>query len=166
MLADLDQRTADWFGEDNAEATHLDYVAAWQAEGKTLSQLALELRISWEMIKDHLNRKHGREETNARLTRAREEGAHRLAEQSLDIADKARPEDVQVARLQVSTRQWVAEKWNARELGQKQGATVQINVGALMLAALQAPPPTAIPAAIADEAEVLSLDSATSYEVE
>jgi len=166
MILELERRTLLEF-PDEPEATILDYVVRWQSNGKTLSKLCLELEVSWELLKDTLNRKWGRDEVNARLSRAREDAAHRLADETLDIADAATDDNVQAARLQVSTRQWVAERWN-RELAPNKQAGIQINIGTLMLEALRQPPPPvpAIAAAIVEEAQLLSADNAETCEVE
>jgi len=115
---------------------------------------------------NYLRRKCGVDAVRETLRAARETGAHVLVEQSLDISDAATPESAQVARLQVTSRQWVAERWNARELAAK-GATVavQVNVGALMLDALRQPVADLQPAldtAIAEPANLLSAGNTAS----
>ena len=44
--------------------------------------------------------------------RAREAQADFYVEEIIDIADKATPEEAQVARLQIDTRKWVASKFH------------------------------------------------------
>jgi hypothetical protein len=81
------------------------------------------------------------------LSRARAGGSYRLLDESLSIADGVQSKnDVPAARLQVSARQFVIEKWNAAELGQKAGASLTLNVTQLHLAALQAVSNSAVPA--------------------
>jgi hypothetical protein len=69
------------------------------------------------------------------LSQARTVAAQALAEQSLAISDGANPEGVQVARLQVETRKWLASKYDTALFGDKPG--VQINIGQLHLDALR-----------------------------
>jgi hypothetical protein len=172
MLAELERRTRTEF-PDEPEATHLDYVARWQAGGDTGLKLAKELGVSWELLKDNLDRKYGRETVNTQLSRAREAGAHRRVDMALDIADEISDEpskeEIAKARVQIQANQWVAEKWNARELGAKQGAGTVINIGTLMLDALMQPPPPnpfVIPAVIAEDAQLVSATDAETCEVE
>lgn len=51
------------------------------------------------------------------VTRARREGAAAMADQTIDIADAAQPDDrgrVEKDRLRVSARQWLAAKYDSR----------------------------------------------------
>jgi AraC-like DNA-binding protein len=169
MIAQLEQRTRAEF-EDEPERTHLDYVADWQASGKTLRALCREINVSPPMLSDYLRVEFGAEVARDALSRARENAAHLLAEESMEIADDATPAVAQVANLQVRTRQWVAERWNRRELGNQAGATLNISIGALMLDALRQPVPiqatSAIVDAIALPSNSLTPDESVSYEVE
>lgn len=162
---DLRRRTVERFADD-AGATALDYVADWIAAGNTLTALAKQLGVSTTLVSAYLRREYGADLTRDTLRAAREHGAHVLTDQSLDIADAATPETVNVARVQIATRQWTAERWNARELGAKTAnVAVQVNVGALMLEALRQPVATLQPAtenAIAEQADVLSIESAST----
>ncbi len=138
MAAELRRRTLERFDDPNA--TVLDYCADWVASGQTMAKLARELEVSHSLVMTFLRHEHGTDVVRDVMRDARETGAHVLAEQSIDIADAATPDDVQVARLRAGTRQWVAERWNARELASKSATTaVQINVGALLLDALRQP---------------------------
>lgn len=49
--------------------------------------------------------------------RAKEDQADYFAEDIIDIADLASPEDVQVAKLRVDTRKWVASKFKPKKYG-------------------------------------------------
>lgn len=139
MAVELRRRTAERFA-DSPSATPLDYVADYVAAGSTLTALARELGVSHSLVMDWLRRQHGADTVRETMRAARETGAHVLVEQGLDIADAATAETVNVARLQVSTRQWVAERWNARELASKPAnVALQVNVGTLMLDALRQP---------------------------
>lgn len=79
----------------------------------------------------------GGEERTASYARARARGAHSIAEDALTIADEASPADVQVARLRVDTRKWIAGKLNPDEYSDKQQPAVSIDLGSLALDALR-----------------------------
>lgn len=51
--------------------------------------------------------------------RAREEQADVIFDEVLDIADDAKPEDVQVARLRIDARKWMAGKMRPKKYGDK-----------------------------------------------
>lgn len=126
---------------DIENATPLDYVEHWQASGKTLNKLGEELKEDPEFIVRYLRRTYGRDVVDQRLSEARARGSHRLIDNALGIADKATPEDVNVARLKVQTNQWTAEKWNREEFGQAKHQGITLNIGTLHLDALRAPKP-------------------------
>jgi hypothetical protein len=50
---------------------------------------------------------------------AREQQAELYADEIIEIADKAKPDDVQVARLQVDARKWKASKLAPKKYGDK-----------------------------------------------
>ena len=50
---------------------------------------------------------------------SREIQAEILFDQLADIADAATPEDVNVAKLRIWTRQWIASRLNAKKYGDK-----------------------------------------------
>jgi predicted transcriptional regulator len=110
-------------------------VAEKIAEGGTLRVIAQELGISQAALHEFLT-------APAHLdhySRARARRAERLAEETLEIADTATPENAQVARLQVDTRKWVASHLDKQTWGDDRGATVNINIADLHLAALRKP---------------------------
>ena len=78
----------------------------------------------------------GGEARAALYARAREAGAHTLAEQTISIADMATKEDVQVAKLRSDNRWRMASKLNADAYGDKQ-AQINVNIGDLALDALR-----------------------------
>lgn len=51
--------------------------------------------------------------------RAREEQADAIFDDVKDIADMAKPEDVQVARLRIDARKWMAGKLRPKKYGEK-----------------------------------------------
>jgi len=54
-----------------------------------------------------------------RYARAREAQADKLFKECLEIADAARPEDVNVARLRVDTRKWAAARLAPKKYGDR-----------------------------------------------
>jgi hypothetical protein len=79
----------------------------------------------------------GGEARAAALARARARGGQSLAEQTLDIADSASPQEAQVAKLRVDTRRWLASKMAPDEYGDKQQPLVNIDLGSMALDALR-----------------------------
>lgn len=137
----LELRTRDTFeGEENADSfTHLDYVEFWQASGNTITQLADELKVEPEFISRYLSRTFGHDHTRQRLRDARLRGAERIGDKALTVATTATSENHNVARLQVSTLQWTAEKWNPIDYGKNQAPQTVVNIGQLHLNALRNP---------------------------
>lgn len=65
---------------------------------------------------------------------ARAEQADTLADQLTDIADNATPENVQVARLRVDARKWIAAKLKPKKYGDKvQNEVTGANGGPLVV---------------------------------
>lgn len=104
------------------------------------------------------------EEASLRIARAREAGATAMASETIDLADELaispKNDPVQVAKLQIEARRWLAGKNNARYDTQRAGVAVQVNVGALHLQALKAT------AAVALEAQPEPLADVEYAEVE
>lgn len=173
LRAELERRTrAAW--PDEPERTQLDYVAHWQANGNFIKTLAAELNVSPAYLTEYLRVAYGAATVREAMSRAREDAAHILAEDAATTAAEADEDNVQVKRLQVNVLQWLTEKWNRRDFGNA-APGVTINVGSLMLSALQAPStelaalpasPIAIASAIAEEAIVVSADDAITCESE
>jgi len=59
------------------------------------------------------------EEFRQKYVRAKEDQADYLADDIMDIADDADPENVQVAKLRVDTRKWIASKLKPKKYGDK-----------------------------------------------
>jgi len=104
------------------------------SQGETVLGLARTLGISHTAFYDWVDR--GGEARAAALARARARGGQSLAEQTLDIADSASPQEAQVAKLRVDTRRWLASKMN-EEYGDKQQPLVNIDLGSMALDALR-----------------------------
>ena len=105
------------------------------SEGETILSLARSLGISHTAFYDWIDR--GGEARTAALARARARGGRSLAEQTLEIADSASPQEAQVAKLRVDTRRWLASKQAPDEYGDKQQALVNIDLGSMALDALR-----------------------------
>jgi hypothetical protein len=104
------------------------------SQGETVLGLARALGISHTAFYDWVDR--GGEARAAALARARTRGGQSLAEQTLDIADAASPQEAQVAKLRVDTRRWLASKMN-EEYSDKQQPLVNIDLGSMALDALR-----------------------------
>ena len=104
------------------------------SQGETVLGLARTLGISHTAFYDWVDR--GGEARTAALARARARGGQSLAEETLEIADSATPQEAQVAKLRVDTRRWLASKMN-EEYGDKQQALVNIDLGSMALDALR-----------------------------
>ena len=104
------------------------------SQGETVLGLARTLGISHTALYDWVDR--GGEARAAALARARARGGQSLAEQTLEIADSASPQEAQVAKLRVDTRRWLASKMN-EDYGDKQQPLVNIDLGSMALDALR-----------------------------
>ena len=113
-------------GEDAA----LEFIAS----GGTTSALCRTLGVAVTTFDRWLDR--GGETRRSAYAQARTRGAQSLAEQTLDIADAARPQDAQVAKLRVDTRRWLASKLSD-EYSDKAAPLVNIDLGSLALDALR-----------------------------
>ena len=105
------------------------------SQGDTILSLARSLGISHTAFYDWIDR-GGAERADA-LARARARGGRSLAEQTIDIADSASPQEAQVAKLRVDTRRWLASKQAPDEYGDKQQPLVNIDLGSMALDALR-----------------------------
>ena len=104
------------------------------SQGETVLGLARTLGISHTAFYDWVDR--GGEARTAALARARARGGQSLAEETLEIADSATPQEAQVAKLRVDTRRWLASKMN-EEYSDKQQPLVNIDLGSMALDALR-----------------------------
>jgi hypothetical protein len=104
------------------------------SQGETVLGVARALGISHTAFYDWVDR--GGEARAAALARARARGGQSLAEETLEIADSATPQEAKVAKLRVDTRRWLASKMN-EEYGDKQQPLVNIDLGSMALDALR-----------------------------
>lgn len=150
MREELERRTREFFDGEEGR-TPLDYAECLIASGTSIRKLAealtktLGFEVNRETLRRHLQ-SLDEEHYADRMRTAQEHGAHAFAESSIDILDEASPEEASLAAARSRARQWISEKWNAREFGRAQGPSVVLNVGQLMLQALQQPAPLAAPA--------------------
>ena len=105
------------------------------SQGDTVLGVARALGISHTAFYDWVDRVG--EARAAALARARARGGQSLAEETLEIADAASPQEAQVAKLRVDTRRWLASKMAPDEYGDKQQPLVNIDLGSLALDALR-----------------------------
>jgi hypothetical protein len=147
----LDSRVASYFEPEDGDPqyTRLDYVCCWLAEGKTVKSLAQELTDSlhfevWaETLLRQLRRDYGEGAVDSALDAARARASHSLAEEALDLVDKADRDSssaVSKAQAQARSRQWMAERYNPGRFGSNKGVSVSISVSDLLLDALRARP--------------------------
>jgi hypothetical protein len=111
------------------EAMVFDHIS----QGKTVDSVIKALNVSISGFYKWIDRDAKRGEL---LARARTRGGQSLAEQTLEIADSATPQEAQVAKLRVDTRRWLASKMN-EEYGDKQQPLVNIDLGSMALDALR-----------------------------
>jgi transposase len=104
------------------------------SQGKTIDSVIKSMDISIGGFYKWIEKDAKRGEL---LARARTRGGRSLAEQTLEIADSASPQEAQVAKLRVDTRRWLASKQAPDEYGDKQQPLVSIDLGSMALDALR-----------------------------
>lgn len=112
------------------EAMVFDHIS----QGKTVDSVIKALGVSIGGFYKWIDRDAKRGEL---LMRARARGGQSLAEQTLEIADSASPQEAQVAKLRVDTRRWLASKMDPDTYGDKQPPLVNIDLGSMALDALR-----------------------------
>lgn len=154
MITMLTKLAVDELGEG---AMPLEYALGWIASGKSINSLAASLEalsgyeISSAMLASYLHKQPVPDaaaegapaSAKDAIARAREESAHIMAEQTVDIIDVTplNTDAIARARLMISARQWLAGKWNRKAYGDDKQAPAQINIGSLHLAVLRAHSP-------------------------
>jgi transposase-like protein len=111
-----------------------DAVMEFIASGGTITALCKSLGVAITTFDRWIDR--GGEARSSAYARARVRAGQSLAEQTIDIADAASPQEAQVAKLRVDTRRWLASKMN-EEYGDKQQPLVNIDLGSMALDALR-----------------------------
>ena len=112
------------------EAMVFDHIS----QGKTVDSVIKALGVSIGGFYKWIDRDAKRGEL---LMRARTRGGQSLAEETLEIADSATPQEAQVAKLRVDTRRWLASKMAPDDYGDKQQPLVNIDLGSMALDALR-----------------------------
>lgn len=170
LIAELDARTAETFAEDDVPRTHLDYLCAWVADGRTVNALIADLnpavRARWAQEQDregaewngvtrsilhsYLHDAFGEDETKRRLELAKSAGADALVEEAREIVDAPMETTTEVARanLRLKERHWTAGRYNPAVFGDQKGTNITLNIGQMHLDALKAFPAPSAPIAV------------------
>jgi hypothetical protein len=111
-----------------------DAILEFIASGGTISALCKVLGVGNTTFDRWLEK--GGETRRTAYARARVRAGQSLAEQTIDIADAATPQEAQVAKLRVDTRRWLASKLS-EEFSDKQQPLVNIDLGSMALDALR-----------------------------
>lgn len=117
-----------------AEAGGFNVIYRRVADGETLQEIANSLGIERCVLSTLANKGPNRQ----RMIEARTRAATVLVEDARDIADRATPEDVQVARLRVDVRTWTAKTWDRQQYGDKPTPQVVVDLREMHLAAARA----------------------------
>ena len=108
-------RTTEWL---ESEPGLFDVVLSkMTTEDRTPPQVCQDMGLSWGAVIAWCNRDVERIE---KFKAALEVRGHLLAEGALEVADRATVEDVQVAKLRVDTRKWLASRLNSKWFGEHQ----------------------------------------------
>lgn len=105
------------------------------ASGCTISALCKVLGVGTATFDRWVDR--GGEARTAAYARARTRAAQSLAEQTIDIADAASIQEVQLAKLRSDNRWRLAAKLNPETYGDKQQPLISIDLGSMALDALR-----------------------------
>ena len=111
-----------------------DAVIEFIASGGTISALCKVLGVGNTTFDRWVER--GGEARKAAYARARTRAAQSLAEQTIDIADTATIQEVQLAKLRCDRRAWLAGKLSD-EYSDKAAPLVNIDLGSMALDALR-----------------------------
>ena len=111
-----------------------DAVIEFIASGGTISALCKLLGVGNTTFDRWVEK--GGETRMAAYARARTRAAQSLAEQTIDIADAATIQEVQLAKLRCDRRAWLASKLS-EEFSDKQAPLVNIDLGSMALDALR-----------------------------
>lgn len=163
--AELERLAAD------SEITPLEWVLHYTEQGGTLTALsegltkATRVEVSRKVVREYIESLAP--DAAAQVERARVQGGRALLDQTIPIADSATPDDVQVAKLRIDARRYVAGVFDPSTREQKGGVNISISAGHLHLDALRhvnsnataqlaVPEPAALLPSQVVEAEVVS----------
>lgn len=171
VLAALARRAIAEFG-DEASGTEasLEYVCAFVANAGIMQKFAdsfaeeLGESVSRNFMSGIVNNLTA--DARERIAAAREEGAHAMVDKSLIIAGgiPETPLGVQKAKLEISTLQWAAERFNRNAFGTKP-VELTISFGQMHLDSLRLPPPPAPVAVVAGTARLITGSSELTDDV-
>jgi hypothetical protein len=132
------------------------YVFEKVSLGMTLHKLIgpNEIDVGNRAFYKWLDKEPGR---RSRYHEAKKEGATALAEETLMIADDENltPEEVNIARLRIDTRKWIASRQNPEEWGDRKGPEVNIDIGGMYLEAVEA---LQVPKIVEAKSELIGTD--------
>lgn len=125
IIEELDRRAIALSEERGEPLGALDVVHDWVAAGRTMKDLLFELgravghrfTESNGMLTVWVN---STPEGRAMLAQARELAAHELAEETVDILDRADEDKsaLMKAKLRAENNRWLASKWNRKDYGE------------------------------------------------
>lgn len=111
-----------------------DMIWSLLEQGRTITQVCYEIGVGKKALQDWFNEV---DPDDSKITRARAKAATNYAMQALEIADSSEPEQAAKARLQIQTRQWIAERWDRKTYGTQTGPQITLNITDLRLNALR-----------------------------
>jgi hypothetical protein len=114
------------------DAIDPELITGMLEHGKSIADVCLALGISKRAL-DIWVRQTGFEDD---ILRARVRAADMMACETLQIADSIDDDNPAKPMHRIRTRQWLAERWDAKTYGAKQAA-VTVNIGNLRLDALR-----------------------------
>jgi hypothetical protein len=114
------------------DAIDPELITGMLEHGKSIADICLALGISKRAL-DVWVRQTGFQDD---ILRARVRAADMMACETLTIADSIADDNPAKPMHRIRTRQWLAERWDAKTYGAKQAA-VTVNIGSLRLDALR-----------------------------
>jgi len=115
-LRKLGWQRMDVLVDEHGEEGVLDMVCGMVSDGESLSDVSKVEGVPYSVMWRWLG---GKPERMAAYKAALEARADKEAHETLRIADGAGVDDVQVAKLRVEARKWVASKWGNAQYGDK-----------------------------------------------
>jgi transposase-like protein len=117
---------------------HADFIFDELDAGQTQSAIARQIGVMQSSLSRWLNANQERKQS---LAESRTHASHKLAEETLAIADEAAnagsAHEVAAAKLRIETRRHLAGVWNREQYGEQKAGQVVVNIGALHLDALR-----------------------------
>ena len=109
----------------------------WMKSGKTMTSYCKKHGLATSGLFNYMN-KEGGESFKSEFTRAREDGAHALIDETIEIADE-KSKDAMRQKLRVDTRMKIAGMWNRKQFGTRPGdadGANKLTLGELVEAAI------------------------------